>query len=512
MKKFLKRVITSFVIMSCFCTAFIFSVNAADAETVLKFNPQTPTLGQTVTVTVSVNTVSESYNATLELRYDPDLLEFQSTNAGLVNSAGAGIVKISPAPNTKKYSYTFNFKTIASGVSMIAVNGMAYGMDDEWVISQSYNMTISDASKSDNANLKSLSLSNGSLSPSFSASRTSYTATVANSVTQCRVYATASDSDAKVSVSGDSALKVGKNTRTVTVTAPSGAQKTYTITITRLAENEEPTDSSDTDTSGTESTEEPTGNPLETTVDGGTFTVATDIAGVTLHEGFKVSSADYNGEQVATAEDSGKNFVIYYLCPTDSDELVPYIMNESGTAFERLKYADFAGKIYIFTNFPKDMSAPEGYYETTVKIGDFDMPAYAGTEDGYSDFYYLYGFFDGGFRVYRYDSAENMLQRYPEFKLTGSSAETELAPDAGIAERFGSLSSNAKVIVIGLVIAVIGAAALAVLLIVKLIRSRNTLPDDYELEDMFANSPDVTGTLNGGKDSDNTGDDIYSKK
>lgn len=510
MKKFLKRVITSFVIMSCFCTAFIFSVNAADAETVLKFNPQTPTLGQTVTVTVSVNTVSESYNATLELRYDPDLLEFQSTNAGLVNSAGAGIVKISPAPNTKKYSYTFNFKTIASGVSMIAVNGMAYGMDDEWVISQSYNMTISDASKSDNANLKSLSLSNGKLSPSFSASRTSYTATVANSVTQCRVYATASDSGAKVSVSGDSALKVGKNTRTVTVTAPSGAQKTYTITITRLAENEEPTDSSDT--SGTESTEEPNSNPLETTVDGGTFTVATDIAGVTLPKGFSVSSANYNGEQVATASDSGKNFVIYYLCPTDSDELVPYVMNESGTAFERLKYADFAGKIYIFTDFPKDMSAPEGYYETTAQIGDFDMPAYAGTEDGYSDFYYLYGFFDGGFRVYRYDSAENMLQRYPEFKLTSSGAETGLAPDAGIAERFGSLSSNAKVIVIGLVIAVIGAAALAVLLIVKLIRSRNTLPDDYELEDMFANSPDVTGTLNGGKDSDNTGDDIYSKK
>ena len=105
-----------------------------------------------------------------------------------------------------------------------------------------------------------------------------------------------------------------------------------------------------------------------------------------------------------------------------------------------------------------------------------------------------------------------MLQRYPEFKLSSSGAETELAPDAGIAERFGSLSSNAKVIVIGLIIAVIGAAALAVLLIVKLVRSRNTLPDDYELEDMFANSPDVTGTLNGGKDSDNTGDDIYSKK
>ena len=509
MKKIISKItilsILSVLLLSC----FVFKASAARAS--IAFN--NPKVGDSVSVTVTITDSAGLDAVIFSLIYDPEILEYkESENA----SGGAGMVTVTQSFSTATSKrYTINFKALKAGVSGIKVtNGFytsySHGNEEIPFDDVSYNMKVSDASKSDNANLKSLSLSNGKLSPSFSASRTSYTATVANSVTQCRVYATASDSDAKVSVSGDSALKVGKNTRTVTVTAPSGAQKTYTITITRLAENEEPTDSSDT--SGTESTEEPTGNPLETTVDGGTFTVTTDIAGVTLPEGLRVSSADYNGEQVAAAEDSDRNFVIYYLCPADSDELVPYIMNGSGTAFERLKYADFAGKIYIFTDFPKDMSAPEGYYETTVKIGDFDMPAYAGTEDGYSDFYYLYGFFDGGFRVYRYDSAENMLQRYPEFKLTSSGAETELAPDAGIAERFGSLSSNAKVIVIGLVIAVIGAAALAVLLIVKLIRSRNTLPDDYELEDMFANSPDVTGTLNGGKDSDNTGDDIYYKK
>ena len=495
----------SVLLLSC----FVFKASAARAS--IAFN--NPKVGDSVSVTVTITDSAGLDAVIFSLIYDPEILEYkESENA----SGGAGMVTVTESFSTATSKrYTINFKALKAGVSGIKVtNGfytaLSLGLEERPFDDVSYNMTVSDASKSDNANLKSLSLSNGSLSPSFSASRTGYTATVANSVTQCRVYATASDSGAKVSVSGDSALKVGKNTRTVTVTAPSGAQKTYTITITRLAENEEPTDSSDT--SGTESTEEPAGNPLETTVDGGTFTVATDIAGVTLPKGFSVSSADYNGEQVATASDSGGNFVIYYLCPADSDELVPYVMNESGTAFERLKYADFGGKIYIFTDFPKDMSAPEGYYETTAQIGDFDMPAYAGTEDGYSDFYYLYGFFDGGFRVYRYDSAENMLQRYPEFKLTSSGAETGLAPDAGIAERFGSLSSNAKVIVIGLIIAVIGAAALAVLLIVKLVRSRNTLPDDYELEDMFANSPDVTGTLNGGKDSDNTGDDIYYKK
>ncbi len=495
----------SVLLLSC----FVFKASAARAS--IAFND--PKVGDSVSVTVTITDSAGLDSVSFSLIYDPEILEYkESENA----SGGAGIVKVAVSfSSTTSKRFTINFKALKAGISGIKVtNGfytaLSLGLEEKPFDDVSYNMTVSDASKSDNANLKSLSLSNGKLSPSFSASRTSYTATVANSVTQCRVYATASDSGAKVSVSGDSSLKVGKNTRTVTVTAPSGAQKTYTITITRLAENEEPTDSSDT--SGTESTEEPTGNPLETTVDGGTFTVATDIAGVTLPKGFSVSSADYNGEQVATASDSGGNFVIYYLCPADSDELVPYVMNESGTAFERLKYADFGGNIYIFTDFPEDMSAPEEYYETTAQIGDFDMPAYASTEDGYSDFYYLYGFFDGGFRVYRYDSAENMLQRYPEFKLTSSSAETELAPDAGVVERFGSLSSNAKVIVIGLIIAVIGAAALAVLLIVKLVRSRNTLPDDYELEDMFANSPDVTGTPSGGKSREDTEDSMYPKK
>ena len=507
MKKIIKNLILCAVSAAVMLSCAVFYASAA-ASTIIAFNKNNPKVGDSVTVTVTVTGSEAMYSAEYTVTYDPDILEFES---GTSASGGAGSVKVAPAVSgEKKQSCTLTFTTIAAGSSVIKVNGVAYYMDSDDDIGAQATMKVSDASKSDNANLKSLSLSNGKLSPSFSASRTSYTATVANSVTQCRVYATASDSGAKVSVSGDSALKVGKNTRTVTVTAPSGAQKTYTITITRLAENEEPTDSSDT--SGTESTEEPTGNPLETTVDGGTFTVATDIAGVTLPKGFSVSSADYNGEQVATASDSGGNFVIYYLCPADSDELVPYVMNESGTAFERLKYADFGGNIYIFTDFPEDMSAPEEYYETTAQIGDFDMPAYASTEDGYSDFYYLYGFFDGGFRVYRYDSAENMLQRYPEFKLTSSSAETELAPDAGIAERFGSLSSNAKVIVIGLIIAVIGAAALAVLLIVKLIRSRNTLPDDYELEDMFANSSDVTGTPSGGKSREDTEDSMYPKK
>ena len=259
MKKILKKIILCVLpLVVVLCTAALYV--SAEAETIISFSNNSPKVNNSVTVTVTVNTTESMYSNTFKVEYNPDVLRFESGDS---NGGGAGILSVVKDLNgEKKISYSFKFTAIAAGKSQISVNGGAYTMNSDEVIGASATMTVSDASKSDNANLKSLSLSNGKLSPSFSASRTSYTATVANSVTQCRVYATASDSGAKVSVSGDSALKVGKNTRTVTVTAPSGAQKTYTITITRLAENEEPTDSSDTDTSGTESTEEPTGNPL----------------------------------------------------------------------------------------------------------------------------------------------------------------------------------------------------------------------------------------------------------
>ena len=88
------------------------------------------------------------------------------------------------------------------------------------------------------ATLKSLSLSEGTLSPAVSSGRTSYTAKVKYEVTSCKVFATATDGKATVAVGGKEALAVGKNTRTVTVTAQNGTQKTYTIVITRMAEGE----------------------------------------------------------------------------------------------------------------------------------------------------------------------------------------------------------------------------------------------------------------------------------
>lgn len=490
MKNFFQKsiILLIAVVFSFSCIAFTVSA----AGTTISFSNNKPKANDSVTVTVTVSSNESIVAIEFSLNYNPDVLKYESGDG----TGGAGVLKVvisNNSNNVKSNKFSFVFTAIAAGSSNIQVADCKWvvGMSDETPFTgASATMTVTDAAKSDNANLKSLSLSKGTLSPKFSASKTSYTASVANDVTECKVYATAADSAAKVEVSGSSALKVGKNTRTVTVTAASGAQKTYTITITRLEEGD--TASSEPD----DTSSEPEVNPYETTVDGAAYTVATDISGITLPNGFEAEKAEYNGAEVAVAKDKGDNYTVYYLKGEESDTHVPYLLSEDGTTFEKLKYAVFGANTYIFADFPENTKAPEGYYQTNTEIGGFNVKAYMSDNPEYTDFYYLYCFFDGGFKAYRYDSRENVLQRAPEFKLV-SAEDNSLPADAGFAARFKSLSTNAKVIVIGLLLAAIGAIALIVLLIVKLVKGADKFEDDFDEEELFAGNFDEISVSDG---------------
>ena len=106
------------------------------------------------------------------------------------------------------------------------------------------------ATASDDATLGTLTLTDSgspiALDPTFGSGTTSYTASVAHSVSTVTVTATATDTSASVSISNDDdtatpgtaglALVVGANTVTVTVTAEDDTTtRTYTVAVTRAA-------------------------------------------------------------------------------------------------------------------------------------------------------------------------------------------------------------------------------------------------------------------------------------
>lgn len=93
---------------------------------------------------------------------------------------------------------------------------------------------IATQAASSNANLKELHLNVEGLTPAFQKTVTRYNLVVGNDISQISVNAVPEETNAKVSVTGNTNLQVGTNEVRIIVTAPDGkTTKTYTIEVTK---------------------------------------------------------------------------------------------------------------------------------------------------------------------------------------------------------------------------------------------------------------------------------------
>ena len=144
--------------------------------------------------------------------------------------------------NDSDVEFTIPLASETSDFSLsLTINGDDGSYADLYVF-----LTVRDDDNADNADLVNLTISHGTLSPTFSDSVTAYTASVGNSVSQVILTPTASHDSATIAVNDeavDSAagytvtdLTEGDNTITVIVTAQDTmTTKTYTVTVTRAA-------------------------------------------------------------------------------------------------------------------------------------------------------------------------------------------------------------------------------------------------------------------------------------
>ena len=533
----MKRIIVLITSVAMILALFTFNVSAASAS--VSVSNSNPKVNNAVTVTVTVKGNEAMYGTDFSVSYNPEVLRFESGDDA---AGGAGVVKIAGGvTGAVNKAYSLKFTAIASGSSSISASGGIYYENSDDSFSGSATVNVSDESKSTNANLTSLSVSAGVLSPKFSTSVTEYNVTVESDVTECKVYGTTADPDANISVSGSATLKVGVNKRVVIVTAPSGATKSYTLTITRKQAETVSKDttskvtssnntaskdvtSKDTTSNGTaskdtsdvssesqnvssentSSTDEGTTAALMTEVNGLPYMVVKDISNIKLPNGFTVTERLYNNETISVATDINSQFELFYLKSADSDTAYPYFYDSDSNIFERVQIITQMDNSYIVSELPENCSLPDNYISANVKIEDMSVDCYSNTEEQSADMFYIYCYYNGEFGMYRYDKLEGVLQRYPELKVIESD-ETEVVSDGSIIDRFAVLSSNAKTIVVCIAIAVLGVIALIVLLIVKLVKNSKTkdydysddeddfdsvtFDDDYEIaqEDMYEN-------------------------
>lgn len=234
-------IFAALLLLSALCCV---TASAASANATLT-GPGTVRAGDTITLTFNLSG-SNIYGASGTLSYDSNQLTLTGTtqkigNGWAVEFNGNNFVAYDNNlakpinSSTALFTATFKVKSLSTGTAVkVSYTGVTAsdGNADASVGTVSYSATIAAPLSTDNA-LKTLTVSNATISPAFSAGTTSYTAEVPFEVSKLNVSATANDSKAKVSVNSPTLTPNGTTKVTVTVTAENGSAKTYTISVKR---------------------------------------------------------------------------------------------------------------------------------------------------------------------------------------------------------------------------------------------------------------------------------------
>lgn len=252
-------------------------------------------VGSTITFQVTASGDGPYADYQGSLSYDSNILQLTDIYQGeygeyKFETSGANFTDFNAnIPNGSVLIYA-TFKCLAAGSSSVScsLENLAdiNGTNVE-VSGASTSVTITTPiPKSANADLSSLAISPGTLSPAFAAGTQSYTASVAANQSKITVSAAPADAKSKVSLNGvQDKLVAGSNTVKVTVTAENGGTKVYTITVTR--------------STGPTPTPSPTPVPLPLMQYNGTdYTILAAGTADAIPEGFTASTAKYKGVDI----------------------------------------------------------------------------------------------------------------------------------------------------------------------------------------------------------------------
>ena len=238
----MKRILTVLIILLLLAST-VLCVHAAGSASVS--GPDTVRAGDTFTVYFTAG--GGILGGSGSVSYDPAVLTLQGYSQHIggnweVEFVGNNFVfydnnmnsPISGSATIFTATFTAN-QDLAPGTEIaVSFNGITLsdGDSDTVVGTRTYSTQIAPPLSSD-CSLKSLIITNASLSPAFSADNTTYQVSVPFTVSQLELSAQAADEKAQVAISNPSLIAGGTTAVEVTVTAENGATRVYTIYVSR---------------------------------------------------------------------------------------------------------------------------------------------------------------------------------------------------------------------------------------------------------------------------------------
>lgn len=216
-------------------------IDSLAATAKIAFSDPTTKVGEEVSVTMKFTCTSGEAlgNTDVMLAYDASVLEFinETENA----SGGSGAIRVwSGLEGKSEIVTTLRFKALQAGTANITVTSWeGYDNDGQALTVEkegSSKITVAGLETSSNdATLKSLQVSPGTLEPAFTPATENYTVSVGLDTEDLVVGALANNDSATVAVEGGKGLAAGENKVTCRITAEDGTTtKTYTITVNKV--------------------------------------------------------------------------------------------------------------------------------------------------------------------------------------------------------------------------------------------------------------------------------------
>lgn len=328
--------------------------------------------------------------------------------------------------------------------------------------------TAQTTQSSDNT-LKSIVLSNGSLSPAFSPKTKNYTATVDNSVTSLSISATPTDQTAKVtSVSGNDNLQVGENTITITVKAENGVTAKYTIVVTRRDA---------TDPENSEAQEE----KKSYEINGSNWGISTEITEEEVLQDFTLSSILIDNLEYPCLSFNNGSLDLIKMVSEDGLNTGFFVYDKDQGAI--YPFAKISGEEhYVIILMPDVADVPSDYAEVTLAIeGKADVTAYQKTDD---ELYIIYCINDRGEKGwYQYDPVEETYIRYVAPVETVEQVVEAQNPDTALQAEVANLKLERTIIlaVCGIILVIL--LIIIIALAIRVANSRKDILRELEEED-----------------------------
>ena len=212
-------------------------VSAADVN--VSFDcPSTAKNGDTITCTIKASTDIniKGFQADISASSGLDYEEY-ATSSGWGGDSGPSTFLVYKSTATKGTltlgTYTYKVSDSATGNQTVTLDPVEASDENGDTLSVSGKITETIKILSSDATLSNITVSSGSLSPSFSKDVTSYTVTVDGNTTSINIGATATNSGATVTGTGNKTLNYGENPFKITVKSEAGTTKTYTLNVIR---------------------------------------------------------------------------------------------------------------------------------------------------------------------------------------------------------------------------------------------------------------------------------------